>query len=146
MNETAKSGPPVWFMVVSVLFLVWNLFGLAVFAMGMLVFNNKESLEKAGFAENQIELTLSTPTWVNIAFGIAVIFGVLGSIALVTKKKVAIPLLAISLLGVLAQNAYMYVLSDAVEVMGVGASPLVIVGAVAAVPFAMFCAKQGWLA
>ncbi|MEM1181700.1 MAG: hypothetical protein AAGM22_25375 [Acidobacteriota bacterium] len=136
---------PLWVNIVSGAFLLWNLFGLAVFVLAMTKFRKKEALENAGLNEKQIELTLSTPTWVNIAFGIAVIFGVLGCLALVLKMKVAIPLLVLSLLGVIAQNLYTYVLSDTVKHMGVGASPAVIAGAVALVPFALFCASKGWL-
>ncbi len=145
MNEKSGANTPLWFTIVSILFLLWNLFGLALFVMAMTILNNKESLVKAGLNEQQAELTLSTPTWVNIAFGIAVIFGVLGCIALLIKKKAAIVLLIISLLGVLAQYSYMYLLSDTVEIMGVGASPLVIAGAIALVPFSIFCANKGWL-
>ncbi len=145
MNKKIDTVAPKWFMVVSAIFLVWNLFGLAVFAMGMTVFRTKEALESSGLNEQQIRLTLSTPTWVNVAFGVAVIFGVLGCIALVIKRRIAIPLLIISLLGVLVQNTYMYFLSDTVEIMGVGASPFVIVGAIALVPFALYGVNKGWL-
>ena len=113
--------------------------------MAVAVFNNKEALENAGLNEQQVELTLSVPMWVNVAFGCAVISGVLGCIALVMKKKIAIPILIISLLAVLAQNTYMYFLSNTVEVMGVGASPLVIAGAIALVPFAIYASSKGWL-
>ena len=132
-------------MIISGLFLIWNLFGLAIYCLGMFFLTTKEALMDAGLNEAQAELTLSTPTWVNVAFGVAVIFGVLGGVTLVAKRKLAIPLLAISLVGVLAQNAYTYLLSDTIEVMGVGLSPLVIIVSVAAVPFALFSAKKGWL-
>lgn len=145
MNEPQPATAPRWFMIASIMFLLWNLFGAAVFAATMTIFTDEEALAEAGLNEAQIELTLSTPTWVNVAFGVAVIFGVLGCIALVMKKKAAVPLLIISLLGVAAQNTYMYLLSDAVQVMGVGASPLVIVAAIALVPFAVFGANKGWL-
>lgn len=145
MNEVEKVRAPIWFFIVSILFLIWNLFGLAIFFLAVFVLNNEEALTEAGLNQAQVELTLATPGWVNVAFGVAVIFGVLGSGALVARRKLAIPLLAISLLGVLAQNTHMYLLSDTIETMGVGASPAVIIGAVAAVPFAMFCARKGWL-
>lgn len=145
MNESAKTRAPVWFLVVSILFLLWNLFGLAVFILTVFVLTTRDALENAGLNAEQAELMLSTPTWVNIAFGTAVVFGVLGSLALVMKRALAIPLLVISLVGVLAQNTYTYLLSDAIDIMGVGASPVVIAAAIAAVPFAVFCRKQGWL-
>lgn len=145
MNDVNGTASPTWVTVVSGLFLVWNLFGLAVFVMAMTKFRERGALEKAGLNEKQIGLTLSTPTWVNIAFGIAVIFGVLGCVALLLKMKLAIPLLIISLLAVLAQNTYMYLLSDTIKHMGVGASPFVIAGAIALIPYALFCASKGWI-
>jgi len=145
MNETQTTAVPRWFSITCVIFLIWNLFGLAVFGLAMAVFNSQEALEKAGLNQQQIDLTLSTPPWVNVAFGIAVIFGVLGCIALVLKRKFSIPLLIVSLVGVLVQNCYMYFLSDTVEIMGVGASPFVVAGAIALVPFAIFGGAKNWL-
>lgn len=144
MNETPVSGTPIWFFIVTSLFLIWNLFGLAVFLAAMTKYRKREALETAGLNEQQIELTLATPTWVNIAFGVAVIFGVLGCVALLFKMPLAVPLLCLSLGGVVAQNMYMYFLSDTVKIMGVGASPFVITGAVALIPYALYCANCGW--
>lgn len=145
MNETTTSLIPKWFSISSILLLIWNVLGLIAFVLSLTMLGNREALEKAEFKEEQIDLMLSTPGWVTIAFGVAVIFGVLGCIALVMKKKLAIPLLIISLLGVLAQNAYIFFMSDTVKVMGIGASPLIILAAIALVPFAMHGAKKGWL-
>ena len=111
----------------------------------MFVLNNTEALLDAGLNEAQAKSTLLTPKWVNTAFGVAVVFGVMGSVALLARKKLAIPLLGISLLGVLAQNTYTYLLSNVAEIMGVGPSPMVIVGSIAAIPFALFSVKKGWL-
>ena len=144
MNES-KNTRPLWYVIASGLFFVWNLFGLVVFVLAVTVFRDREALEDAGLNEQQVELTLATPAWVNVAFATAVIFGVLGCLALLIKSKRAVPMLIISLVGVLAQNTYMYFLSDTVQVMGVGASPMVIVGAIALIPFALYGAKQGWL-
>lgn len=145
VNENQKVAAPVWYMIVSGVFLAWDLFDFAVFALTMTMFQNREALEDAGLNPQQVELILSTPTWVNVAFGIAVVFGVWGCVALLEKKRLAVPLLIVSLLGVIAQNTYMYLLSDAVEIMGLGASPLVIAGAIALVPFAILSANKGWL-
>ena len=144
MNEASESITPMWFFIVSALFLIWNVFGLAVFVMAMTKYRKPEALEAAGLSEQQIELTLATPTWVNIAFGVAVVFGVLGCIALLAKMSLAVPLLCISLAGVVVQNTYMYFLSDTVKIMGTGASPFVIAGAIALIPYALYCANSGW--
>lgn len=144
-NETDPSKVPVWFKIISIVFLIWNIFGLVVFCLMMFVWNTKDALLKAGLNDEQAELTLSTPGWVNVAFAVAVIFGVLGSIALLMKRKIALPLFLISLVGVLAQNSYTYLLSEVIEVMGPGASPFVILGAIAIIPFTISCGKKGWL-
>lgn len=145
MKENGTSNVPVWFKVTSVLFLLWNLFGLAVFVMAVFVYTSAEALENAGMNAAQTELILATPTWVNVAFGVAVIFGVLGSAALVMQKRLAVPLLAISLIGVLAQNTFVFLLSDTVAIMGVGAAPAVIVGAVAVLGMAVLGQTKHWL-
>ncbi len=145
LSKDKTTSAPVWFLVVSGILLLWNLFGLAVFVMAITVFRNREALVDAGLNEEQVELTLSTPTWVNIAFGVAVVFGVLGCVALLMRKKLAIPLLLLSLLGVIAQNTYMYLLSDTVSIMGVGASPMVILVAIALIPFAVLASSKGWI-
>ena len=145
MSKTNASPTPLGFTLVSALFLLWNLFGLAIFFMTIFLFTSVDVLTDAGLTVEQAEFTLATPAWVNIAFGVAVIFGVLGCVALVVKRKVAIPLLGISLLGVLVQNTYIYLLSDTIKVMGVGASPMVIVGAFSVLAFAIFGANKKWL-
>lgn len=145
MNDSARVTAPRWYSIGSSLFLVWNLFGLVVFIMATTVFRKRESLRTAGLNEEQIDLTLATPAWVNVAFGFAVVFGVAGCLALLLKSRLAVPLLLVSLAGVLVQNTYMYFLSDTIRVMGPGASPFVILGAIALIPYATYGSRNGWL-
>ena len=148
--------PPKWYWAISALILLWNLLGAFVFAfMVMIVSGNLDIASEqamASLTEEQKaqtietkETIINTPLWVNVAFAVAVGFGVLGSLALLMRKKLAIPLLIISLVGVLVQNSYTYLLSDTIEKMGVGLSPVVILVAILLIPFAMLCAKRGWL-
>ena len=146
MTNAANDQPvPVGVKVANGILLLWNLFGLTIFLLTVTVFRSREALAEAGLNEQQIEITLGTPTWVNIAFGTAVITGSLGCLCLVLKKKAAIVLLVVSLLAVLTQNTYMYFLSDTIAQMGVGASHFVIAGAVFLVPYAVWCARRRWL-
>ena len=48
---TSTSSVPTWFWIVSVVMLIWNLMGLAAFAMIMMMLGNKDSLVDAGFNE-----------------------------------------------------------------------------------------------
>ena len=136
---------PKWFWIVSVVLLLWNLMGLAVFGIMMTMIGNAEAMTAANLNDEQQALINATPSWVNISFAVAVIFGVLGCIALLMRRKFAIPLFVISLLGVLAQNTYVFFMSNTVELMGVGLAPIVITVAILLIPFAIFCAGKGWL-
>ena len=112
----------------------------------MSIIGNGEAMTAAKLNEAQQELINSTPSWVNIAFGVAVIFGVLACIALLMRRKFALPLFVISLLGVLVQNTYVFFMSNSVEIMeGVGMAPLVILIAILLIPFTIFCLSKGWL-
>lgn len=148
--------PPVWYWLVAVIAVFWNLLGVFVFTFMVLMVTGTVDIASdeamAGLTESQRsqkmatnEVILSTPMWSNVAFAIAVGFGLAGSIALLMRRKVALPIFVFSLFGVLVQNSYNYLLSDAIEKIGVGLSPLVIAVAIALVPFALFCSKKRWL-
>lgn len=144
MENNTSIKPPVWFWVVSILALLWNLMGAGAYLAD--AYMSIESLE--AMTQAQRELFESTPPWVTAAYGIAVWGGVLGCIALLLRKKWARPVLLISLLGVLAQQVYNFFLSNAFEVYGSGAMILpimVIVISVALVYFARMSHSKGWL-
>ena len=60
----------------------------------------------------------SIPGWANVAFGFESICGALGSFALQMRKKLALPLFVLSVIGVLVQSFQIWFLSDAMTVMG----------------------------
>ena len=148
---------PVWFWILGVFILLWNLFGAFVFCIMVLMVSGKLDIasEQALANMNEAQRTqtlvtkdviLSTPMWSNVAFAVAVGFGILASIALLMRKRIALPFFVISLVGVLVQNSYNYLLSDAVQKIGVGLSPAVIAVAILMIPFAWFCSKRGLIA
>lgn len=110
---TNKIEIPIWFWIVSVVALLWNLMGLFAFYSDMTISNDALSAmtsEQRGLYETQ-------PLWAKIAFGGSVIFGVLGCIGLLMRKRFASQLLLLSLACVLAQMAHGF-LSNAYEIMG----------------------------
>ena len=144
MNEATSRQPTVWFYLVGGIALLWNLMGLLMFVLQMTM--NEATL--AALPDAQRALYESVPTWVTIAFAIAVIFGTLGSIGLVLRKTWSIPLFGLSLIGVVAQVTHTLVLSDTVAVMGRQAlvMPIVIVLiALFLVLFSVWSKSQGWL-
>ena len=145
MSDADQLKVPGWFKVVNILLLLWNLFGFAIFVATISVYNNQQALLDAGLTQEQADIQLATPGWVYVAFCVAVTCGVAGCVALLLRKKMAVQLVAVSLVGVLAQNTYTYLLSDVVKVMGPGPSPLVILVGIGLIPWAMSARKKGWL-
>ena len=143
-ESSDKTSPPVWFWVISVVVLLWYLMDTSAFFMR--VFMTEETIES--MPENQQHLYLDMPLWVNIVFACEVFGGTLGCIALLLKKKWALPLFAISILGTLAQTSNIWFLTDAINAMGAPAivMPLVaIVIGTAMIFLAKSAISKGWL-
>ncbi|MFK8031655.1 MAG: hypothetical protein AB8G18_15570 [Gammaproteobacteria bacterium] len=141
MNETVI---PKWFKVIAVIALVWNAIGVMAFVMQMLM----TSEMMAELPKAQQDLYATQPSWLELVFGGSVFAGLLGSLGLVLKKTWALPLLIISLVCLLAQNYYMYFMSNMVEVMGAGAMvmpTIVLLIAVFLVWLAWSGRGKGWL-
>jgi len=129
-----KTKAPIWFWVIAVIALLWNLMGLMAF-----VIDTTMSAEAiAELPADHQALINSTPIWVKIAYGLAVVCGTLGSIGLLMRKRWAFPVFVVSLLGVIAQQTHIFFLSDTLKVLGnsILALPiLVLTGAILLVIF-----------
>ena len=97
MQTTQSSKLPIWFWVVVVLGLAWNVFGVVQFL--STVNGTVGGMMSQGLTEAQAKLYLGLPQWMNIAFAIGVFGGVLGSVLLLLKKKQALQVFWISLAG-----------------------------------------------
>jgi len=114
MTHEINVKPPTWFWIVSVLALLWNLMGVGAYLAD--AFMDVEALGE--MTQEMRELYEGRPAWVTAAFAIGVWFGALGCIALLLRKKWAVPVFLISLIGVLGQQVYHFFLSNTFEVMG----------------------------
>ena len=88
------------------------------------------------------------PLWVNIAFGCAVVGGALGCIALVLKKAIALPILFISLAGVIVQMFHAFIIANSFEVYGPGGTimPIMVVAiALYLIWLANSAKAKGWI-
>ena len=143
-GRSDTSAPPVWFWVISFVALLWYLMDTSAFFMRVLM--TEEMI--ASMPENQQHLYRDMPLWVNIVFACEVFGGTLGCLSLLLRKKWALPILVISLLGVLAQTSNIWLLTDAISVMGAPAvvMPLVaiVIGA-AMIILAKSAISKGWL-
>jgi len=111
--NTSTIKPPIWFWVISVLALLYFLMDTMMFYSRVFMLED--------FAKDmpkQYELNKAMPAWVNVVYGFEVFGGLMGSIALLSRKKWAFILFCLSMIGVLAQSSYIWFVSDAVAVLG----------------------------
>lgn len=127
-----------WIMV------VWNAMGVMAFISQLLM--TPEMI--AQLPEAQQEAYKNIPTWSMGAYALAVFGGLLGSLMLALGKKLAFPLLLISLAGVLVQQFYNFFIIDSVAMFGptvVILPALVVVIAFLLVVVSQRGVKAGWL-
>jgi hypothetical protein len=78
----------------------WNLFGVYQF-IGTLTPAGRSAMA-AGMTAAQAQVYHGLPGWMTAVFAIGVFGGLLGSLALVARRAVAVPVLAASLIGYIA--------------------------------------------
>ena len=144
MATAYENRVPAWFWIVSGLALLWE-------AMGCYAYVTQVSMtadQLAAMPEGQRELWASMPAWVTAAYAIAVWGGLLGAIALLLRRGWALPLFAISLLAVLVQFGWSFLIAGAAEKVGSSAyalpAAIIVIGALL-VWFASTASRRGWL-
>ena len=138
----SKTRPPLWFWVISVLLLLWNLMGLMAFFMDGLM--SGEAMAQLPIEHQQ--LYLDRPIWVVIAFGAAVATGTAGCIALLLRRKLATGLFAASIVSVLIQDTW-FLFGGVIEAVGTEAiimPILVIASLVAALLLSLRATQKSW--
>lgn len=136
--------PPKWFLVVTIIALIWNFLGLMAFVSHMTM--TPEMLSELPSQEQALYKNI--PMWATAAFAIAVIAGTLGSLLLVLKKKMAKPLLIASLLGVLVQNYHSFFVIDSMAVYGTASvimPIMVVIIAISLILLANKAQENSWL-
>ena len=113
---TSTNKPKIGFWIIAVIAVIWNLMGVMAYLAE--AFMNDEA--KALLPEAERALYDNVPSWATAAFAIAVFGGFIASIALLIRKKIAMPLFLISLIGILVQMFYNFFISGAMDVYGPG--------------------------
>jgi hypothetical protein len=106
---------PKWYLPLTILALVWNLIGCAAYLSDVML--TPEDI--AAMDQTQQALYNSRPVWAVAATALAVWAGAAGCIGLILRKGWSLPLLVVSLAGVIVQDIGLFVLS------GVDAGPAV---------------------
>ena len=136
---------PAWFLIAAIAALLWNLLGVAMFAMHYTL--SPEAL--AAMPPAQQSLYAAFPWWTWLAYGVAVFAGALGSVMLVLRRRAATGLLLLSLVGVVVQFVHQAVLSEAVALLGpaeaLGLPVFILAVAALLYAFSRRAAARGWL-
>ncbi len=143
-SEASSTTAPKWFTVVAILAVIWNILGILSFVLQI----SMTPEDIAALPAEQQLMYEAMPIWVTAMYGLAVITGALGSLGLLLKRKLAVPLLAISLIAVIAQMGYSLMLLE--EMAGLGPSGLImplLVTAIAAYLWILSrnASGKGWL-
>lgn len=117
---------PASFRAVSILALLWNLLGVAMFFLQ----TGMTAEDIAALPEAQRVVYEAMPSWLAIFYGLSVFAGALGSLGLVLRRRWAMPLFAVSLASVLVQMGAIYAMTPAWQASGASGLPmtLLIVG------------------
>jgi len=115
MNSTSIR-PSANFLLIFSLALVWNLMGVVAY-LGQTFMGQKTLLS---LSKSEQYYFSNMPAWVTAVFATAVFSGVIGSIAMLFKKKIATLLYSISLVSLLAQQVYNFLIQDFITISGVG--------------------------
>ena len=95
-DNTNVGAPPRWFQAAAIAALLWELFGCAMYVMQV-------TADQAALPAGQRAMWAATPAWSVGAYAVAVWVGLAGAVLLLMRRKLASPLLLVSLLAVLIQ-------------------------------------------
>ena len=137
MSNANEIKTPVWFWVVSLLALVWYLFGVFQFytSVTMSATSLAPMVESGQVNQAYADFILVMPIWVKVLFGIATIGGTLACILLLLRKQSAKTLFIISLCGAVLMYVFLYGFSGKLDI--IPSSDFIIAGVVMFVTFLM---------
>jgi hypothetical protein len=135
---------PKWFLPVVIIALLWNIMGCAAYLSDAML--SAADIAKMNDAEKA--MIAVRPAWAIAGTAVAVWLGALGCLALIVRKGWAVSLLFLSLLGVIVQDIWFFVLapkSDLIDGTVYGLQGFVMVVAIALVWLARKAKASGWL-
>jgi len=113
---TTTDKPKIGFWFIAILAFLWNIMGVIAYLLQAFMTDEVRAM----LPEAEREMYENRPAWATAAFAFAVFGGFLGSLTLLFRKKAANLLFLISLIGILIQMIYNFVLSNSMEVYGPG--------------------------
>ncbi|WP_149194561.1 sugar transporter [Luteimonas suaedae] len=143
MPATAESGVPLRHHVIAVLAAAWNLLGVTLFVV-RIAMTPELAAQVGGAAAAAAEM----PAWIDLAFGVAVVTGLSGAIALLVRRRWAAPMLLVSL-GAAAVQATavpaVLAMRDALHASALAVPVALLLVALALWSYARSVRTRGWL-
>jgi hypothetical protein len=115
MNTSIKA--PTWFTVIAIIAIIWNLMGIMAYLAQ--AFMTPEMMEV--LPQEQQDAYANRPAWATASFAMAVFGGFLGSLFLALKKNIARLLLLISLVTIIINDIYNFIIIDSISLFGMSA-------------------------
>lgn len=135
---------PRWWKGVTLMLIIWALAGVGAF-LGQFTMSSETT---AQLPPEQQEMWVNMPGWAWLAYAVATLAGLAGAICLWFHKRQAIWLFPISLIAVLVQFSYPFVIADGLRTLGPSAlifPGFIIAMAVLQSGLARSWADKGWL-
>tara|TARA_R110002096_G_scaffold57426_2_gene145593 strand:- start:5578 stop:6012 length:435 start_codon:yes stop_codon:yes gene_type:complete len=114
MSDDHARNPTTAYYVISGIFLTWNIIGLMLYYQQMTM--TPEML--ASFDPVKAAFIQATPVWANAAYATAVTFGVIASLLLLLRHKLAFGAFVVSFIGIVLQDLESFVVRDVIAVFG----------------------------
>ncbi|MFD2823562.1 hypothetical protein ACFS5M_07770 [Lacinutrix iliipiscaria] len=137
MEENSMNKPPIWFWIVSIVALIWNLMGVGAYIAQAYITDDA----LAALPESDRVMYENLPAWYTAAFALAVFGGALGCIGLIIRKKWAYYLFLIGAIAALVQMSYITFSLNMANAM----TPMIIVVAIALLWLSKHATKKGWI-
>jgi hypothetical protein len=112
MAYTAR--PKAWFWIFSFFLVAWFIAGLFIAVYDTFFFDDAMRTQ---MTEAQIDLRSKWPQWTRINTFLSCLFGLIGSIAMLMRKRVAVIFLALSLFCVIINTVYAYLVVDGLQLL-----------------------------
>ena len=132
---------PRWFFAVAALALLFEAFGCVMYL-------SQVTADRAALPLDQRAMWDATPTWMVAAYAIAVWAGLAGALLLLMRRKLAVPVLLVSLIAVVVQFSGLFLvpqLRQTVPDTALVAPIALIVCCYLIFLFARLAHKRGWL-
>ncbi len=113
-NNSSAPGTPIHLWIIGVVSLLWNAMG----AFDYLMTQTKAEWYMGKFTAEQLEYFYGFPVWVEAAWALAVWGAVLGSLFLLLRKCLAVPVFLVALIAMAAATIHNYGMSNGMEVAG----------------------------